>query len=218
MCHFLRILGIFTDGRNGTNLYFWDRKHTTYLNMQTEETLTLATRYDEPCDTRTDYGDFFDELLTIATDGPLCHETGHRIRDYVMKWLGTHSLQSFDRYSDRNYVRSYLGRCPRTHWEALVMSWKRGNTTTIHGHPAFAGYHFADGVFRVEIFEPVSERTARRVGLQIIDRPESLFALGTPGRFDNHLHRITCLSETGHSLHVYSDDALQGVTYAEATE
>ena len=96
------------------------------------------------------------------------------------------------------------------------MSWKRGNATTIHGHPAFAGYHFADGVFRVEIFEPVTDRTARRVGERIIDRRECLFAVGAPGRFDNHLHRITCLSETGHSLHVYSDDALQGVTFTEA--
>ena len=169
--------------------------------MRSEETVTLAARYDEPCDTRTDYGVFFDELLTLATAAPLGPATGERIRDYVMPWLETHPLGSFDRYSDRSYVRSYLGRCPRTHWEALVMSWKRGNATTIHGHPAFAGYHFADGVF---------------VGERIIDRRECLFAVGAPGRFDNHLHRITCLSETGHSLHVYSDDALQGVTFTEA--
>ena len=121
--------------------------------MQTEETATLATRYDEACDTRTEYRPFFDGLLAVAA-GPLTQATGERIRDYVMPWLESHSLESFDRYSDRNYVRTYLGRSPRTHWEALVMSWKRGNATTIHGHPAFAGYHFADGVFRVEIFEP----------------------------------------------------------------
>lgn len=184
--------------------------------MQNEETATLARRYDETCDTRTDYQPFFDELLAIATDGPLSPATGERIRDYVMPWLETHSLESFDRYSDRTYVRSYLGRCPRTHWEALVMSWKRGNATTIHGHPAFAGYHFADGVFRVEIFEPAGDGRARCIDERIIDRPTCLFAVGEPGRFDNHLHRITCLSETGHSLHVYSDDALQGITCTEA--
>ena len=39
--------------------------------------------------------------------------------------------------------------------------------------------------------------------------------LGAPGRFDNHIHRITCLSDTGHSLHVYSDDALRGEVYRE---
>ncbi|WP_273373314.1 cysteine dioxygenase [Alistipes megaguti] len=183
--------------------------------MRPEETATLATRYHEACDTRTDYQSFFDRLLAIATDAPLSPTTGERIRDYVMPWLESHSLESFDRYSDRNYVRTYLGRSPRTHWEALVMSWKRGNATTIHGHPAFAGYHFADGVFRVEIFEPAGHGTARRIGEQIIDRRECLFAVGEPGRFDNHLHRITCLSETGHSLHVYSDDALQGQTFTE---
>ena len=90
--------------------------------MRSEETVTLAARYDEPCDTRADYGTFFDELLTLATAAPLGPATGERIRDYVMPWLETHPLGSFDRYSDRSYVRSYLGRCPRTHWEALVMS------------------------------------------------------------------------------------------------
>ena len=30
------------------------------------------------------------------------------------------------------------------------------------------------------------------------------------GKFNNHIHRITCLSDTAHSLHVYSDDALKG--------
>lgn len=189
--------------------------------MKTVKTATataptpLADRYDETCDTRTDYGPFFDGLLDIATADTLGPRTGERIRDYVMGWLADHSLSSFDRYSDRNYVRSYLGRSPQTGWEALVMSWKRGNATTIHGHPAFAGYHFADGVFRVELFEKVDERHARCVATQLIDRPEAFFALGEPGRFDNHLHRITCLSDTGHSLHVYSDDALQGHTYTE---
>lgn len=183
--------------------------------MQPDTTATLATRYDEPCDERTDYAPFFDGLLAVAA-GPLTDETGARIRNYVMGWLERHPLESFDRYSDRNYVRSYLGRCPRTHWEALVMSWKQGNRTTIHGHPAFAGYHFADGRFRVEVFEPTGDGRARRIAEQVIDGREGFFAIGTPGRFDNHLHRITCLSPTGHSLHVYSDDALQGIAFTEA--
>lgn len=53
----------------------------------------------------------FDGLLAVAA-GPLNNETGERIRNYVMGWLERHPLESFDRYSDRNYVRSYLGRCP----------------------------------------------------------------------------------------------------------
>lgn len=196
--------------------YFCERKPLNDLNMQTCGTTIFATRCNEPCDTRTDYTPFFNTLLILANDGPLSEQTGERIRSFVMGWLADHPLDSFDRYSDRHYVRSYVGRCPHTHWEAIVMSWKRGNTTTIHGHPAFAGYHFADGVFRVELFEKLSGDRVRRIGERIIDHPEGFFALGAPGRFDNHLHRITCLSDTGHSLHVYSDDALQGIVYREA--
>lgn len=175
----------------------------------------LSARYDMPCETRTDYGPFFDGLLDVATADKLGQQTGERISDYVMAWLAEHPLDAFDRFSDRDYVRSYLGRCPRTGWEALVMTWKRGNSTTIHGHPAFAGYHFADGLFRVEFFEKVDDHHARCVNTLLIERPKAFFALGEPGRLDNHLHRITCLSDTGHSLHVYSDDALQGYTYTE---
>ena len=54
--------------------------------MQPDTTATLATRYDEPCDERTDYAPFFDGLLAVAA-GPLTDETGERIRNYVMGWL-----------------------------------------------------------------------------------------------------------------------------------
>ena len=37
-----------------------------------------------------------------------------------------------------------------------------------------------------------------------------LYAIGEAGKFNNHIHRITCLSDMAHSLHVYSDDALKG--------
>ena len=37
-----------------------------------------------------------------------------------------------------------------------------------------------------------------------------VYAIGKAGKYNNHIHRITCLSDTAHSLHVYSDDALKG--------
>lgn len=97
------------------------------------------------------------------------------------------------------------------------MTWKHGNRTSIHAHPQFAGYNFADGIFRVEIFEPAGDGRARLVEECTVTAPESFFAIGAAGRFDNHIHRITCLSETGHSLHIYSDDALRGQIYEELT-
>lgn len=49
---------------------------------------------------------------------------GQQIRAYVLGWLQTHPLTAFDDYSDTAYRRTYLGRCPATGWEAIVMSWK----------------------------------------------------------------------------------------------
>ena len=99
-----------------------------------------------------------------------------------------------------------------------MISWQDGNRTSIHAHPQFAGYHFADGRFRLEIFEPAGDGTARPVHSAEVEAPCAFFAIGKPGCFDNHIHRITCLSPTGHSLHVYSDDALRGEVYGEADE
>lgn len=171
-----------------------------------EQTSLISTALDG-------YAPFFDRLLSIVRNRPIDDALGEQIKSYVLEWLTGHSLDAFDAYSAESYVRTYLGRSPETRWEAILMSWQAGNTTAIHAHPQFAGYHFADGVFKVEIFEPVADYRARLTDTLLIDRPAGLFAVGQPGRFDNHIHRITCLSETGHSLHVYSDDALRGAVY-----
>ena len=93
-----------------------------------------------------------------------------------------------------------------------------GNGTSViadTAHPQFAGYHFADGRFRLEIFEPTADGKARRIKDITITTPCAFYAIGDEGSFENHIHRITCLSPTGHSLHVYSDDARQGKVYEE---
>ncbi len=184
--------------------------------MQTALRLPAAETDTAPEIGKDASGPFFGRLLEIAAGQPLTEATGAMIKTYVMEWLGTHSLENFDDYSERSYTRTYLGRCPHTGWEAIVMSWKEGNTTSIHAHPAFAGYHFADGIFKVEVFEAAGSHSARLADTLVIDRPTGLFAIGTPGRYDNHIHRITCLSSTGHSLHVYSGDALRGLVYDQA--
>lgn len=160
----------------------------------------------------------FTGLTGITDRKPVDDALGERIQGYVLGWLEGHPLTAFDDYSATAYRRTYLGRSPETGWEAIVMSWQEGNRTSIHAHPQFAGYHFADGRFRLEIFEPAGDGTARPVHSAEVEAPCAFFAIGKPGCFDNHIHRITCLSPTGHSLHVYSDDALRGEVYGEADE
>lgn len=185
--------------------------------QKTQPSRTLAGQFPLVSAATDRYGSFFGGLLSLVRNHAIDNVLGENIKQYVLGWLSERSLEDFNEFSDRSYVRTYLGRCPETHWEAILMSWKQENTTAIHAHPQFAGYHFTDGVFRVEIFEPADNHSARLVDTLVIDRPQRLFAIGDPGRFDNHIHRITCLSETGHSLHIYSDDALKGEVYHPAT-
>ena len=107
------------------------------------ETGIVGSSFPGQITIREGYSEFFNGLMDIvrgASEGRngVDGQTGESLRSYVMDWLGKHPLQDFNEYSDTKYIRSYIGRCPETHWEAIVMSWKRGNTTTIHGHPQFA--------------------------------------------------------------------------------
>ena len=164
------------------------------------------------------YEDFFKRLMEITHSAKCDDKLGERLKRYAAEWLACNPTDKFDDYSDKTYRRTYLGRDAATGWEAIMMTWKQGNRTSIHAHPQFAGYNFADGTFRVEIFEPSADGYARPVEDHTVTAPCSFFAIGAEGRFDNHIHRITCLSETGHSLHIYSDDALRGQIYEELTE
>lgn len=179
---------------------------------------TLAADLREASASTAGYEDFFAGLLGITAAEPVGEALGQRIQGYVLGWLAENPLAGFSDYSETAYRRTYLGRCPETGWEAIVMSWKEGNRTGIHAHPQFAGYHFADGRFLLELFEPAAEGAVRRVRSVEVEAPCAFFAVGAPGRYDNHIHRITCLSGTGHSLHVYSDDALKGEVYKTVCE
>lgn len=179
---------------------------------ETRTATTVATDFRGQSDLAAGCDAFFSRLLALATAGPIDEALGESIRTYVLDWLAEHPLTAFDGYSDAVYRRTRLGRSA-SGWEALVMTWKKGNRTSVHAHPQFAGYHFADGRFLLEIFEPAGPGVARLAQRQEVTAPAAFFAIGEPARFDNHIHRITCLSDTGHSLHVYSDDALRGEVY-----
>ena len=168
---------------------------------QERHATTLAEDLQEASANTAEYGEFFTGLTGITDRKPVDDALGERIQGYVLGWLEGHPLTAFDDYSATAYRRTYLGRSPETGWEAIVMSWQEGNRTSIHAHPQFAGYG-----------------TARPVHSAEVEAPCAFFAIGKPGCFDNHIHRITCLSPTGHSLHVYSDDALRGEVYGEADE
>ena len=110
---------------------------------------TLAGNLAVPSLEYDGYASFFSGLLEVTHTRAVDDGLGERIEEYVMSWLGDHALDGFDDYSADGYRRTYLGRSPETGWEAIVMSWQEGNRTSIHAHPQFAGYFFADGRFLV---------------------------------------------------------------------
>lgn len=179
-------------------------KETTLANVLQERSLE-AQGYDAA----------FNGLMDIVRNKEIDDRLGKRIEGYISNYLAENPPREFDRYSDKSYLRTYLGRDATTGWEAIMMSWREGNTTSIHAHPQYAGYNFADGRFRLEIFEPAADGKARRVKDITLTAPCAFHAIGPAGSFENHIHRITCLSPTGHSLHVYSDDAKKGKVYTE---
>ncbi|MCC8035074.1 MAG: cysteine dioxygenase [Rikenellaceae bacterium] len=163
------------------------------------------------------HDEFFRGLVSIAAGKPIDEKLGESIKEYVLGYVGCNPL-SIDNFTDTGYVRNYIGRDLNSGWEAIVMSWKRGNRTAIHSHPRFASYTIADGKFLIEIFEPAGVGKARLKEALVVYDSQSFYAIGKTPDFLNHIHRITCLSDTGHSLHVYSDDALKGYKFELAIE
>ena len=174
--------------------------------------MRVADTFQEQSHSTNQYDKFFSNMMKICSGREIDNTLGEELKHYVSEWLKHNSLEDFNDYSDTSYIRTYIGRSAEG-WEAIVMSWEQGNRTSVHSHPQFAAYNFADGEFCVEIFEPTGEGRARLVETLEVKAPLLLYAVGKADCFDNHIHRITCLSATGHSLHIYSDDALQGHTY-----
>lgn len=179
-------------------------RETTLANVLEEQSLEVQG-YDE----------IFNRLMGIVRNKEINDELGNEIEKCILDYLASNPPHEFDRFSDKSYMRTYIGRDEATGWEAIMMSWREGNTTSIHAHPQFAGYHFATGEFRLEIFEAVGNGKARCIKDITVKAPCAFHAIGEAGSFNNHIHRITCLTPTGHSLHVYSDDARQGIVYTE---
>ncbi len=158
---------------------------------------------------------FFAGLMQVAPGGLPDQAAGEALRRYVRDFLAACDLAQFRKSAGEPYSRIYLGRDGRTGWEAIMMCWERGSATTIHGHPVFAAYNFAAGSFNVELFELDDHAGLLPAGSVGAAAGDGFFAIGKPDTYDNHVHRITCLSDTGHSLHVYRGDARKGVVFPE---
>ncbi|NEO83879.1 MAG: hypothetical protein F6J87_06395 [Spirulina sp. SIO3F2] len=110
------------------------------------------------------------------------------------------------------YTRNRIAQencCPHPGFEALLIRWDRQAQTHIHGHPAFSFYHVISGVFEMELFTQTA-MGLKQTGNQRFTPSQTTWFVGQTDRYDNFIHRVTCL-EPGLTFHVYSDDAQKGM-------
>ncbi|MDR0363554.1 MAG: cysteine dioxygenase [Bacteroidales bacterium] len=180
--------------------------------MKTER--TIANDFPQPIEVQVGYDRFFNGIKEIVNGKKIDNALGEKLKTYVFDSFDSFDFSDFQEFSDTLYVRKYLGKDFETGWEAILMCWKKGNQTAIHGHPQFAAYNFVKGDFLVEVFEAKDDFVQLANAIEA-KRGDGFFAVGEPDAFDNHIHRITCLSDVGYSLHIYSDDARKGFNMNE---
>ncbi|MEM9089912.1 MAG: hypothetical protein AAGC93_14335 [Cyanobacteria bacterium P01_F01_bin.53] len=101
---------------------------------------------------------------------------------------------------------------PEARYEALVMRWDQQVKTSIHGHPRFSLYHVISGLFEIETFEQKRGQSLELKETQQLRAAETTWFLGQAKRYDNCIHRVTCL-KPGFTFHIYSEDARKGKVY-----
>ncbi|NEQ54079.1 MAG: hypothetical protein F6K11_28765 [Leptolyngbya sp. SIO3F4] len=110
------------------------------------------------------------------------------------------------------YTRNWIAResPEQSGFEALIMRWDQQVKTTIHGHPAFSFYHVISGVFEMELFCRNEQEHLQVKETQTLYPSDTTWCWGESDRYDNFIHRVTCL-EAGYTFHIYSDDAQKGL-------
>ncbi len=163
----------------------------------------------------TGYEEFFNELLSIIAGKNIDKKLGETITKHALSFINKWHANDF-KHCGNSYTRCYIGKDEISKWEAIVMCWKKGNQTSIHGHPDFASYTFLQGDMLVETFTPTENDKVVKNSETIYKLGTSLYAIGKSSAFDNHIHSLTCLSDDAYSLHIYSDDARKGRVFSLA--
>ena len=160
------------------------------------------------------YEDFFRELMILVRKNDLNEKLGEDLKRLALTFPSLYELDVFDIDSTNQYERTFIGK-DESGWEAIIMTWRKGRQSSIHGHPQYAAYNVLKGRLKMEIFEDAKGNDEiKQVNTLEIDENTGLFAIGKANTMSNHIHRITCLSDISYSLHIYSDDARKGFTYS----
>ncbi len=159
------------------------------------------------------YEDFFRKLMDLVKKSDLNENLGEELKQLALTFPTHFDIDPFDIDNANQYERTFIGK-DESGWEAIIMTWRKGRQSSIHGHPHFAAYNVLKGKLKLDIFEDAKDNgDIKLVNTLEIDENTGLFAIGESNIMSNHIHRITCLSDISYSLHIYSDDARKGFTY-----
>ena len=178
--------------------------------MELKETVGNA---NEVIHVKPGFEEFFGKIMNLVRNGQMNDKLGEELKQLALTFSFNNDLNQFNIFSDKPYERTLIGR-DESGWEALIMTWRKGAQSSIHGHPEFAAYNLLKGKLKLEIFEDVDGSGKIKLA-RVVEVAENtgFFALGEANIMTNHIHRITCLSDISYSLHIYSDDARKGVVY-----
>jgi hypothetical protein len=172
--------------------------------------MTTILNFNEPVVVLTGYEKQFAELLQIVKNQPITNNLGEKIKTMALRWATEINCDDFQQFHSDKYGRNYIGK-DESGWEAIVMTWKKGVHSVIHGHPQYAGYTHVSGEILMEIFEE-QDGSLRKVLEHVMQPGESFFAVSDKNDFKNHIHKLTGLTDA-RSLHIYSDDARKGFNF-----
>jgi hypothetical protein len=172
--------------------------------------MTTILDFNEPVAVLNGYEKQFAELVRMVKDKPITNDLGEIIKQHALEWAKEINPNEFHQFYDHKYGRNYIGK-DNSGWEAIVMTWKKGISSAIHGHPQYASYTHVSGDVRLEVFEE-KDGNLHKVLEHIIKPGESFFAVSEKNDFKNHIHRLTGLTDA-RTLHIYSDDARRGFNY-----
>ena len=110
------------------------------------------------------------------------------------------------------YSRTILYRA-ENRFEALGARWSKGFTSVVHGHPSIVFDYIVEGELFVQNYEKTDAGLVK-TDSRSYTSGEYFFSRGKEGAFDNCIHQITVRDESL-SLHIYSDNALQGEVFTE---
>jgi hypothetical protein len=157
------------------------------------------------------YEELFKALLATVAGKPIVPALGEELKTFAIAAAARVNTGDFQSFTSP-YTRNYIGKDPLSGWEMIVMGWRKGDRTAIHGHPLYAGYTGVAGNVLLEVFEKVGGGL-KKVLEHVLQPGESLYSVGEVQDYENHIHRLTGLTDTAFTLHIYSDDARKGVDF-----